>query len=242
MTPPVVRVPCGWARCVGLLAALVSLSCCVWSARAQSPQAAGGGPAGESSWTVDVAASRIYVFVDKGSLIGHSHAIVGRLAGGELMLGRREQAGRLVFDMRSMLADTPEARTALKLDGDVDASTRNQTTANMLGPDVLDVARHPIATFAIQSALPVGQAAAGQPMSYRLDGTFTLRGAARPLAVTVTFEPRAEDAVMRGRFTLTQTDFGIHPYAKLGGIISIADALQVYGGLRLVHAAGEAEP
>lgn len=197
---------------------------------------------GESAWTVDAASSRIYVFVDKGSLIGHTHAIEGRLAGGEVMLGRQQQAGRVVFDMRSMLADTPAARTALKLDGEIDASTRDQTTANMLGPDVLDAATHPTATFLINSAVPVEQAGPGQRPAYRLEGTFTLRGATRPLVVMATFEQRQGDAVLRGQFTLTQTDYGIRPFAKLGGIISIADTLQVVGGLRLLPAATEARP
>lgn len=184
--------------------------------------------------TVDPAASRIYVFVDKGGLIGHTHAIVGRLTGGTIAFGSQEQAGSLTFDMRSFVADTPEARRALKLTGDVDASTQQQTTANMLGPDVLDAQRHPTALFSIRSALPTPVPRPDAPPVYNLDGVFTLHGVSRPLTVAAHVEDHPQHLVLRGSFVLTQTDHGIKPYAKLGGVISIADDLEVHGVLRLV--------
>jgi polyisoprenoid-binding protein YceI len=184
--------------------------------------------------TIDTAASRVYVFVDKGGLIGHMHAIAGRLAGGQIAFGSRQNAGSLTFDMRSFIADTPEARRALRLEGAVDASTQQQTTTNMLGPDVLDVQRHPAAVFTIQSAVPVPVPRPAAAPAYRLEGTFSLHGTSRPLTVVVTLEDHPDHVVMRGSFPLEQTDYGIKPYAKLGGVISIADTLQVHGVIRLV--------
>lgn len=188
--------------------------------------------------TVDAAASRIYVFVDKGGLIGHTHAIAGRMTGGQLAFGSQENAGGLTFDMRSFIADTPEARQALRLEGTVDASTQQQTTANMLGPDVLDVQRHPAAVFTIQSAVPAPVARPDAAPAYRLTGTFTLHGTTRPLTIVATLEDHPDHVVMRGSFPLKQTDYGIKPYAKLGGVISIADILQVHGVIRLVKQRG----
>ena len=101
---------------------------------------------------VDLVASRVYVFVGKTGL-GHNHAVSGLLQAGRVAIGAADQAGVLVFDMRSFTADTAEARKALGLPGETDASTQKQVQANMTGPDVLDVTRHPTATFLIRSAL-----------------------------------------------------------------------------------------
>lgn len=105
------------------------------TAAAQAPAPPGG---------IDIATSRVYVFVGKTGL-GHDHAVIGRLSAGHLRLDAPERAGQLVFDMTSFRADTAEARKALGLRGETDAKTQQQVNDNMLGPDVLDVARHPTA-------------------------------------------------------------------------------------------------
>jgi polyisoprenoid-binding protein YceI len=109
--------------------------------------------AGAEDTAVDLQTSRVYVFVGKRGL-GHEHAVEGSLAAGTLRLGAAEQAGRLVFDMRSFRADTAAARRLLELPGETDPDTHRQVTDNMLGPDVLDVARHPQAIFDVASANP----------------------------------------------------------------------------------------
>ena len=65
---------------------------------------------------IEVGSSRVYVFVGKTGL-GHEHAIVGKLASGEMHFGAREAAGRLVFDMTTFDADSKEARKVVGLKG-----------------------------------------------------------------------------------------------------------------------------
>lgn len=180
---------------------------------------------------VDVATSRVYILVGKSGLVGHVHAVEGRLVSGQVTLGAREQAGTLVFDMRSFLADTPAARKMLGLEGQVDDSTQKQTNANMLGPDVLDVARHPTARFDIRSALPSVQARPGGSQAYDLIGLFTLHGAQRPLTITAEVEDRGAALRLRGGFAIKQTDFGMKPYAKFGGMVGVADELKIWGDI-----------
>lgn len=182
---------------------------------------------------VDLAASRVYVLVGKSGLVGHVHAVEGRLAAGQVALGAREQAGSLVFDMRSFLADTPAARQMLGVQGDVDASTQQQTNANMLGPEVLDVARHPTARFDIQSSMPAARQQPSKPPAYDLVGTFTLHGATRPLTLAVETEETVTGVRMRGGFSIRQTDFGMKPYAKFGGMVGVADELKIWGDIHL---------
>lgn len=182
---------------------------------------------------IDLAASRVYVLVGKSGLVGHVHAVEGRLAAGQVMLGAREQAGTLVFDMRSFLADTPAARRTLGVEGDVDASTQQQTNANMLGPEVLDVARHPTARFDIRSALPAAQQQPAKPPTYELVGTFKLHDTTRPLALIATAEEGGTAIRLRGGFSIRQTDFGMKPYAKFGGMVGVADELKIWGDIVL---------
>ncbi len=181
---------------------------------------------------VDTDGSRIYVFVGKTGL-GHDHGIVGRLVSGRVILDAPQNAGQLVFDMPSFLADTPEARKALGLAGETDASTRKQTTANMLGPDVLDVARHPTATFDIESALRPQRPVKGAKPTVDLVGTFTLHGVARKVVIPA--EVGAAGRVLRlvGSFRIKQTDFGIKPYKKFGGVVGVADELVIHGDIRI---------
>jgi len=179
---------------------------------------------------VDLVKSRVYVFVGKTGL-GHNHAVSGLLEAGRVMLGAADQAGMLVFDMRSFRADTIEARKALGLSGETDASTQQQVQANMIGPDVLDVARHPTATFQIRSALSAKQQVSGRPPIYELLGTFTLHGVAREVMIPVEVEQPGEWLRLRGMFVIKQTDFGMKPYKKLGGVVGVADELRITGDL-----------
>ena len=205
------------------VAAIVAVVVAADAALGQPPPAPGD---------VDLTGSRVYVFVGKTGL-GHDHAVVGSLQAGRVRLGAADQAGALVFDMRSFRADTPEARKLLGLAGETDADTRRQVDENMLGPAVLDVARHPTATFEVRSALPAPQQPANGKTVYDLMGTFTLHGVARP--VTIRAEAEAVGPLIRlwGGFSAKQTDYGMKPFAKFGGVVGVADELKVYGDIRL---------
>lgn len=185
---------------------------------------------------VDLATSRIYVFVGKTGL-GHDHAVVGTLRAGNVRLDAPEQGGELVFDMGSFRADTADARKVLGLAGETDPKTQKQVNDNMLGPDVLDVARHPTATLAIRSALRSSRPAAGQHPAYDLVGTFTLHGVAQPITIPVEAEAVGGIVRLKGGFAIKQTDFGMKPYTKFGGVVGVADELKIYGDIRL--AAGQ---
>ena len=86
---------------------------------------------------VDVERSRVYTFVGKTGF-GHEHGVVGRLKGGSIRLGTKQNAGQLEFDLASFQADTPKARRYVGLSGESSDSTREQVTANMVGQYVLD--------------------------------------------------------------------------------------------------------
>src|SRR4051794_12329192 len=113
---------------------------------------------------VDPGSSRVYMRVGASGRLGHEHGILGRLESGFVDRGGR---GELTFSTRSFIADPPEARQYVGLAGSVSASDRRKATDNMLGRDVLDVARHPTATYKINASSPLDGQAAGAPGRYR---------------------------------------------------------------------------
>jgi polyisoprenoid-binding protein YceI len=119
----------------------------------------------------------------------------------------------------------------LGLPGETDDSTQKQVQANMTGPDVLDVARHPTATFQIRSALSAKQQVSGRPPVYELIGAFTLHGVTREVMIPVEVEQRGEWLQASRHVVIKQTDFGMKPYKKLGGVVGVTDELRITGNI-----------
>lgn len=178
---------------------------------------------------VELKSSRVYAFVGKTGL-GHEHAVIGTLKSGELHFGHEKNAGKLVFDMRSFAADTPEARQYVGLKGETDRGTQQKVNANMLGPDVLNVASFPIATFEVASIKKQRDLKDGAA-EYVLEGDFTLHGVARRIRFVALDEPKKGWHHLRGRFAIRQTDFGITPYTAALGTVGVANELTIFGDL-----------
>jgi hypothetical protein len=176
----------------------------------------------------DLAESRVYIKVATSTRLGHDHGVVGRLESGQVTLG---QNGELVFAMKTFITDTPEARKYVGLTAPVKPADQQKSTANMLGPDVLDVQKYPRATFKIMSCQPMDGQAAGAAGGYQVNGTFTLHGVSRPLSFAAKVEPTSDVSACRvsGVFAINQSGFGIRPYTALGGLVGIQDRLEIWG-------------
>lgn len=181
---------------------------------------------------VDPTISRAYIFVGKTGL-GHEHAVVGAVRSGKIDLGAEKDAGEVVFDMRTFTADSPEARQYIGLGGATAASTRQEVTANMLGPSVLDAGRFPTATFKVSSAMPLKQPNRNGKSQYQLDGKFTLHGVTQPLRLIVEADEVQGKVHLRGSFAIFQTSFGIRPFSKAFGAVGVTDQLTIHGDLWL---------
>jgi polyisoprenoid-binding protein YceI len=196
--------------------------------------------AANKTFNVDVDASRIFVKVGSATRLGHPHGVDGRLKSGHLTFGGgtgAEGSGELVFDMGTFTADTTEARKRTGLDGEkVSASDAKKVTDEMRGQAVLDVARHPGATFGAIVIKPIdAQAAGGSPGYYLLEGNFLLHGTERKIQLKARLEPGQKPGQSRltGSFTIKQTDYGIKPFSALGGLAKVADELEISGDLVL---------
>jgi polyisoprenoid-binding protein YceI len=203
--------------CLGLLVAAGALSAASIGWAQQSGQ-------------VDIERSRAYVRIGATGL-GHEHGAEGRLKSGRLVLGANMDAGELVFDMKTFVTETAASRRYVGLSGESDASTAAKVTANMLGGEVLDVAKYPSATFRVRSSLALAKRQPNDPQSYQLDGELTLHGVTRPLRLDAVAEEISGLVHLRGQFSVRQTQFGITPYSKAFGAVGVADELKIWGDL-----------
>lgn len=215
-------------RCLASVVAI--LSCIAANVPLLNAQDSQASEANFKPADVQTEASRVYVFVEKTGL-GHQHGVEARLLKSTLSLGATQDAGMLVFDMKSFDADTPAARKYVGLTGTTDEGTRTAVNENMKGSAVLAVDRYPTATFDVKSAKATGQSSVkGLPL-YQLDGVFTLHGKQRPLSFTAEVEQARGWLHIKGIFAIKQTDYGIRPYSKVLGAVGVADELRIYGDL-----------
>ncbi len=221
-----------WWRFVRIAFAAIAIeispSCCFAQAQAVAPTATA--PAQDTYEVGDVylPSSRAYAFVGKTGF-GHEHGVIGQIKQGHIDLNAAHDAGSLVFDMASFAADTPEARKFVRLEGPMDASTQQQVNANMRGPDVLDVARHPTATFTIKQIVKLPEASSRGMPQYKLSGDFSLHGTSRPIQVVAEVEDKNGWTHLRGGFSMLQSQFGITPFTKAFGAVGVADQLSAWG-------------
>jgi polyisoprenoid-binding protein YceI len=186
---------------------------------------------------IDLQLSRVYIRVGKTGL-GHEHGVEGRLASGNIQLGATQDAGELVFDMSTFIADTRNSRTHVGLAGETDAAMQKKVNSNMRGPDVLDVSKHPRAVFRIRSAKLRNAAKPGDAPTYDLEGQFTLHGVTQPLRVVAAVTSAEGQTGLRGRFAILQSEYGITPYSAALGAVGVADKLDILGDLWMVSAPG----
>ena len=217
------------------IAACVLTTACVSRGQAPAPKAAKA-----TKLDVDVSGSRIFTKVTSSTRLGHDHGVAGRLESGWVRPG---SGGQLVFAMNTWITDTAEARSYVGLTAPVKPADQKKSSANMLGPDVLDVRKYPRATFDIKTCEPAEGQAAGAPGQYDLGGAFTLHGVTRPLTLKGKLEPTTDPAVsrLRGAFAIQQSHYGITPYSALGGLVGIEDRLDIWGDFVLRSAVGQAD-
>lgn len=133
---------------------------------------------------------------------------------GEFRGGTSALSGEILYD-----PETPAAvRLALAVDAARLASDNAVRDAHMRDK-LLEVSRFPTVTLAVTAFRPAGEAAG------TLEGTLTLHGVSRPVAMPIRFV--RDGAALRGeaRFALALTDYGMTPPRLLG--LKVRDAVTV---------------
>ena len=215
---------------------VIVTSFAVTDSLAQSPESGQAQPA-QKLWKpgeVHTGNTRIYVHVFKSTSLGHEHAVVGMVKEGEIHLGAAQNAGHVVADLTSFVADLDYARKLIGLPGETDADTQKKVNANMLGKEVLDVLQFPTATARLDSVRLLPERSNNGLPQYLLEGELSLHGVTKKMSLVAEAMEQNGWVRLRGHVSLKQSDFGMQPYTALLGAIGVADQLELYGEAYIV--------
>jgi hypothetical protein len=203
---------------------------------AQNPESgqAQAAPRGWKPGEVHSGNTRIYVHVFKSTALGHEHAVAGMVKEGEIHLGATQNAGHVVADLTSFLADPAYARKLIGLPGETDPDTQKQVNANMLGKEVLDVLQFPTASARLDSARLLQERSNNGLPQYLLEGELSLHGVTKKMSVVAEALEQNGWVRLRGHVSLKQSEFGMQPYTAMLGAIGVADQLELYGEAYIV--------
>ncbi|MYN45485.1 YceI family protein [Pseudoduganella sp. FT93W] len=167
---------------------------------------------------IDDAASQITIIVRRGGLLarlGHDHLILVRQLSGSV--DQRNNRATLQFRLDDMLVDPPELRLAAGLRPQPSADAIAGTRHNML-QRTLDAERYPLVLVQAERH-PDGQS---------LQLALTLHGVTRQLRVPASLQSEGRSFAAEGSFTILQSDYGITPFAIMGGALAVQDQLELH--------------
>lgn len=174
---------------------------------------------GEPVLRVDPHASLIAITVRRaGALarLGHDHLVASRAVDG--FVAPRQNRADFHFRLDQLTVDDADLRAEAGLGAQPSADAIAGTRSNMLGK-VLDAEHFPDVYVRATRAAP------DAPLSVAI----TLHGVRRTLTIPVRFEaqPDGRRLAVSGTVEFRQSDFGLVPFAVLGGAIAVQDLLEL---------------
>lgn len=177
-------------------------------------------------YAVDPQASEVRLLVYRDGPLarfGHNHVFIGRVEG-EIRAGDTASgsAFRLEIPVGSFEVDPPAARAeeGAEFATQVSEQARLGTRENMLGGEVLDARRYPVIGI-------VSVALAGPRWNPTVTARVTLHGATRDLRFPAAVFQSGDALEVIAGFRVRQSDFGIKPFAALGGGLLVRDAIDI---------------
>jgi polyisoprenoid-binding protein YceI len=181
--------------------------------------------AGKPVYRVDGAASLVAIEVRRGgslARLGHDHVIASHDVTGYVAPG--EGRADLYVALARLQVDEPELRKEAGFDTQPTESDIEGTRSNML-THVLDAERFPYAVIAVKDVDTKRRQAT-------IAVAITLHGTTRSFQVPAEIGADDKAIVVSGKLAFNQTDFGITPYALLGGAIAVKDGLALRFSIR----------
>jgi hypothetical protein len=184
--------------------------------------------AGGRVYALDPGAStvRIYAFrAGAAAKLGHNHVLSAPQFEGFVSLPGPGVAGTrfdLQFRLDELEIDRPEQRASLgaAFATPISPEAIAQTRAHLLGDDGLQAGRFPLVRV---HALQVSGEAPHCAAHVEIELHGQKREAWLPLAV----DGLPDKLAVSGSFVLRQTDFGVKPYAVLGGALAVQDEVVI---------------
>ncbi len=188
---------------------------------------AGYGPGGRV-FRVQPAESVVTVRAYRGgrlASLGHNHTVSSRGVNGFLFWADASTAasrGDLYLPVAGLVVDEPGDRAAAGSDfkSHIPQESVRRTRDNMLGERVLDAARHPFVVMHVATVT-------GTPPDVVVTLKLAIRGTTRSYRIPTRIEVLPEAITASGTLDFKQSDFGIRPFAALGGALLVEDALSV---------------
>ncbi len=213
---------CKWPYQAAFLVAALAISAC--GTQPPAPPAATAplaGPALHASQTahrIVAGDSLVTITVRRGgplARMGHDHVVATRQLEGfiELAQGRTE----LRFRLDQLTVDEAALRKEAGLETQPSADAIDGTRRNMFNK-VLKADAYPWVLV---------RAAFEQGAKDRLRAAITLHGQTREYIVPLELREDGATVLASGAFKVRQTDFGITPFAVLGGALAVQDELEL---------------
>lgn len=183
--------------------------------------------AGAVHYAADPTKSDVRFLVYKAGALaafGHDHVVQARDFKGDVYLAKDfgDSSFALTLPVKSFVVDVPAARAEEGPDFAKQPSEEavKGTTANMLGPQVLDAEKYP--EVRIQSVK-----LAGTPEKAEATVRITLHGTARDLKIPVAIAQDGDELTASGSFDISQAEFGMKAMSAVGGGLQVADVVKI---------------
>lgn len=173
-------------------------------------------PGAASVLAIDDAASQITIIVRRGGLLarlGHDHLILVKNLQGSV--DQRKQHATLQFRLDEMEVDPAALRLAAGMQPQPSADAIASTRRNML-TRTLDAERYPLVQIQAERQ--------GEELALQI----TLHGVTRELRVPAAIVGDGGKLQLAGSFNILQSDYGITPFAVMGGALAVQDQLELH--------------
>lgn len=152
--------------------------------------------------------------------LGHDHAVASVDVQGFVELNDDPDASRadLAFPLRNLVVDDAAHRARLGLGTGPSAEDIAGTYSNMI--KMLQPDAHP---WVIASA----RIATNDPASHALAVSIELNGTALEFLLPVEFSANDDRITVSGNAAITQSEFGLLPFQAAGGLLRVADRLDI---------------
>lgn len=172
--------------------------------------------AAASALAIEPAASQITIIVRRGGLLarlGHDHLILVKNLQGSVDL--HKQRANLQFRLDELEVDPAALRFAAGLQPQPSAEAIAGTRRNML-TRTLDAERYPLVQIQAER------------QGEELDLQISLHGVTRKLRVPAAIISNDHKVQAEGSFAILQSDYGITPFAVMGGALAVQDQLELH--------------
>ncbi|MCX4186890.1 YceI family protein [Methylophaga sp. OBS4] len=173
-------------------------------------------------YLVDTARSDIRIIIYPDGRFGHAHVISGAALRGEVILPRDHHHTWIDLAIRvdALQVDEPSWRMDESFESEMSERAITGTRKNMLSEQVLHATQYPeIHIRSNQATGPLWQP--------DIQAQITLAGKTRELTVPVSVHQTGDELEVTGRLQINQSEFGIEPFAALGGVLRVADKVLI---------------